>query len=104
VIRIDKCPSPIEGLEFVEFESYEKVVNVGETLMVLLKSGEFWSLKSNSVYEPSRNDSQGSDYMMSPGNLEGDLVYSKIRENIFYKSGIKKVSKQIKKPTQLIVD
>jgi hypothetical protein len=56
------------------------------------------------VYEPSSNDSQGSDYMMSPGNLEGDLVYSKIRENIFYKSGIKKVSKQIKKPTQVIVD
>ena len=70
---------------------------------MLLKSGQFWSLKSNSVYEPSSNPSS-SDFMMNPGNSDGDLYYSKIRENIFYKSGIKKVSKQIRKPTQLIVD
>lgn len=36
--------------------------------------------------------------------MEGDLIYVKNKEQLFFKSGVKKVSKQIKKPSQLIVD
>ncbi len=55
------------------------------------------------MYEPSSNDSHGSE-LINGGKLEGDLYYSKIRETLFFKSGIKKVSKQIKRPSQLVVD
>jgi hypothetical protein len=72
--------------------------------MLLLKSGQFWSLKSHSLYEPSGHDPQSGDFMLNRGNLDGDMYYTKVKEQVFFKSGVKKVSKQIKKPTQLVVD
>lgn len=49
MIRVDKCPGIIDGVEFMdgdEEKSKEKFLNPLNRVILLLKPGQFWSIAS----------------------------------------------------------